>query len=140
MNNKNIYQRIDTVNDEVKKLENLIFSIQTTDIHTYPQNYEKLSMDAALRAERIACKLRNLVYTTDQPAKAAYMEQAAEAHQIHLTEENRILSISLPGLCSYSIFCASDVKWFTTRICQNGDIDDIDNHNNDFGSCFKSLY
>ena len=32
---------------------------------TYGKNYEELSLDAARRAERIACSLRNLIYAAD---------------------------------------------------------------------------
>ncbi|MFR1190312.1 MAG: DUF6100 family protein, partial [Oscillospiraceae bacterium] len=31
--------------------------------HGYPDNYEVLSTDAALRAEKIACRLRHLIYS-----------------------------------------------------------------------------
>ena len=38
--------------------------MNTTDLQRYADNFEVLSSDAALRAERIACRLRHLIYST----------------------------------------------------------------------------
>ena len=38
----------------------------------YPDNYETLSIDAALRAERIACRLRHLIYSSTTIRKGDY--------------------------------------------------------------------
>ena len=62
MNTTIIFQRLQGVEDEINKLNNILFALKTTDIQRYGANYEELSTDAALRAERIACQLRNLVY------------------------------------------------------------------------------
>ena len=47
------------------KLKNTVFAMKMTDIRKYPANYEELSTDAALRAERLACQLRNIIFATD---------------------------------------------------------------------------
>lgn len=95
---KNIFQRFQGIENEILKLNNLIFALKTTDLQHYPANYEELSTDAALRAERIACQLRNLVYITEVPNKSEYMRQAVKAHGIKITLDNGILTIRLPGL------------------------------------------
>lgn len=93
-----VFQRLQGIEDEINKLNNILFALKTTDIQKYSANYEELSTDAALRAERIACQLRNLVYITDFTGKSTYMKLAADAHGIHISQENEILSIRLPGL------------------------------------------
>lgn len=98
MNKTIIFQRLQGVEDEINKLNNILFALKTTDIQKYGANYEELSTDAALRAERIACQLRNLVYITDFTGKSTYMKLAADAQGIHISLEDEILSIRLPGL------------------------------------------
>lgn len=98
MNTTIIFQRLQGVEDEINKLNNILFALKTTDIQRYGANYEELSTDAALRAERIACQLRNLVYITDFTGKSTYMKLAANAQDIHISLEDEILSIRLPGL------------------------------------------
>lgn len=93
-----IFQRLQSVEDEINKLSNILFALKTTDLQNYGANYEELSTNAALRAERIACQLRNLVFITDHSGKSTYMKLVADAHGIHVMQECGILSITLPGL------------------------------------------
>lgn len=97
-NTKTIFQRFQGIENEILKLNNLIFALKTTDLQHYPANYEELSTDAALRAERIACQLRNLVYIAEVPNKPEYMRQAVKAHGIKIVQDEGILTIHLPGL------------------------------------------
>ena len=60
--------------------------------------YEELSISAALRSERIACQLRNLVYTTTDTGKKDYLKQAAAVQGIKISFSNSVLSITMPGL------------------------------------------
>lgn len=93
-----IFQRLQSMENEINKLNNILFALKTTDIQKYSENYEELSTDAALRAERIACQLRNMVLIADSAGKSTYLKLAAEAQGIHISHENGILSIRLPGL------------------------------------------
>ncbi|MDD3279567.1 MAG: DUF6100 family protein [Lachnospiraceae bacterium] len=97
-NEKTIFQRLQGVEDELAKLGNIVFALKTTDITKYHANYADLSTDAALRAERMTCLLRNLVYISESSGKADYMRQAANAQDIRLEMKQGILSIFLPGL------------------------------------------
>lgn len=97
-NKKIIYERLQSIEDEIAKLNNILFALKTTDIQKYGANYEQLSTDAALRSERIACQLRNLVYITDFTGKPDYMRQAANAQGIRISMDDDILSVTLPGL------------------------------------------
>ena len=65
---------------------------------TYGKNYEELSLDAARRAERIACSLRNLIYAADLVPKPVLMEAAAQVHGISIKHTQDIVEIALPGL------------------------------------------
>lgn len=98
MNTNIIFQRLQNVEDEITKLCNILFALKTTDIQKYGANYEELSTDAALRAERITCQLRNLVYIADFTEKSTYMKLAADAQGIQIVQSQEILSITLPGL------------------------------------------
>lgn len=97
-NTKIIYQRLQGIEDELVKLNNTIYALKSTDIRQYRTNYEELSVNAALRAERIACRMRNLVYVANVQSVASYMKQAALTHGIRINQDNNILSIRLPGL------------------------------------------
>ena len=65
---------------------------------TYGKNYEELSLDAARRAERIACSLRNLIYAADLVPKPILMEAAAQVHGISIKHTLDCVEITLPGL------------------------------------------
>lgn len=98
MERRIISQRIAEVLDDIPRLSNALYAMDTTDIQRYPDNYEVLSTDAALRAERIACRLRGLVYATTSVRKEDYLVRAAEAHGIEIGYEDGIMEITLPGL------------------------------------------
>ena len=80
------------------KLKNTVFAMKMTDIRKYPANYEELSTDAALRAERLACQLRNIIFATDILPKPEYMDRAAKIQGIQFDMDGSILRIRLPGL------------------------------------------
>ena len=73
--------------------------MDTTDIQRYPDNYETLSTDAALRAERIACRLRHLIYSSTTIRKGDYLKSASVMHGITITYENEVLAVTLPAFC-----------------------------------------
>lgn len=64
MDRKMISKKIGNIIGEISRLINALYALDTTDIQRYPDNYEVLSMDAALRSEKITCQLRNLIYTS----------------------------------------------------------------------------
>lgn len=53
MNTKTVFDRLQSIDDEVQKLHNTIFALKTTDIQAYADKYEELSISAALRSERL---------------------------------------------------------------------------------------
>ena len=74
MDRKLISHRIGSILDDISRLSNALYALDTTDIQRYPDNYETLSIDAALRAERIACRLRHLIYSSTTIRKGDYLK------------------------------------------------------------------
>ena len=98
MNRAIISQRITSILSEIERLNNALYAMNTTDIQRYPDNYEVLSTDAALRAERITCRLRHLVYATTSIKKEEYLRSAETMQGIEISENDGILEIKLPCL------------------------------------------
>ena len=81
-----------------QRLSNALYALDTTDIQRYPDNYETLSTDAALRAERIACRLRHLIYSSTTICKGDYLRSAGVMHGITVTCTDGVLEVTLPCL------------------------------------------
>ena len=79
-------QRISSILSDISRLTNALYAMNTTDIQRYPDNYEVLSTDAALRAERVACRLRHLLYATTTVTKEEYLTSAAVMQGIEITK------------------------------------------------------
>ena len=90
--------RLSRIEEEIPKLSNTISAMKITDTGTYGKNYEELSLDAALRAERIACSLRNLIFATNLVSKPVLMDAVAKEHGIQITHDSDRVVITLPGL------------------------------------------
>ena len=91
-------QRITSILSDMERLTNTLYAMDIADIQRYPENYELLSTDAALRAETIACRLRHLIYSTTQVSASDYLTSAARMHGIEIDSNGEILEISLPCL------------------------------------------
>lgn len=93
-----LVQKITGILGEIDRLTNTLYSLSMTDARRYPENYEVLSIDAAHRAEVIACRLRNLVYVTTSAKKDDYLLSAAEAMEIEVSSRDGVIEIVLPCL------------------------------------------
>lgn len=91
-------KRISGIKSDIEKLSNTLCAIENTDIEKYPDNYEMLSTDAALRSELITCRMRHLVYNSTSLKKANYLASAGIVQGIHIECNDRILNIKLPCL------------------------------------------
>lgn len=98
MERKIISHRIGSILDDISRLSNALYAMDTTDIQRYPDNYEVLSTDAALRAEKIACRLRHLIYSSTTIRKGDYLTSAGIIHGIEVVYEDGVLEVTLPGL------------------------------------------
>ena len=93
-----ITKRIGEIMNDISRLNNALYAMDTTDIQRYPDNYEILSTEAALRGEKIACRLRHLLYASTSIRKEDYLLSAGFVHGIEITHENGIVEIKLPCL------------------------------------------
>ena len=98
MERRIISQRIAGILDDITRLSNALYAMDTTDIQRYPDNYEVLSTDAALRSEKIACRLRHLIYSTTSIKKADYLNSAGVIHGIEIRYEDGVMEVTLPSL------------------------------------------
>ncbi len=98
MDKQTLYRQIQAMQFEVDKLGAALRALGATDIAQFPDNYEQLSLDAALRSESITCKLRHLVYSTTKVPKPVYLEQAGAMQGIEISYSDDILEITLPCL------------------------------------------
>lgn len=98
MNKYNLYSRIQDAETEISYLSNALFTLKAIDIAKQPDNFESLSTNAALRAERIACQLRNMVFSAGLTSKQEYMEPVQSVHNIHLEYKDDVLRLQVPGL------------------------------------------
>lgn len=81
MDRATLSNRITSILSDITRLNSALYALNTTDIQRYPENYEVLSTDAALRAERIACRLRHLIYaaTTIKKRNISHLPQLCRA-------------------------------------------------------------
>lgn len=98
MDRRILSQRISSILDDIHRLNNALYAMNTTDIQRYPDNYEVLSIDAALRAEQITCRLRHLIYATTRIRKSEYLVSAASMQGIDIQLRDGIMEITLPSL------------------------------------------
>ena len=98
MDRQTLNKRIDGIANDTEKLLRTLCAMENTDISQYPENYEMLSIDAALRSELITCRLRNLIYGTAGIKKAEYLASAGVVQGIEIKCEDDILEITLPCL------------------------------------------
>lgn len=98
MNRTLISRRIGEVLDDLARLNSHVCAMDSLDIQRYPENYETMSTEAALRAEKIACQLRSLIYASTGISKREYLVRAGEAHGIEIRYDDGILKIQMPRL------------------------------------------
>ena len=71
-----ITKRINRLACDIEKLKSTLAAIENTDIARYPENYNMLATDAALRSELIACRMRRLVFQSTDTKKPEYLASA----------------------------------------------------------------
>lgn len=98
MDRHTLSSRLTRIEEEIPKLMNTINAMKVADIGAYGKNYEELSLDAAFRAERLACSLRNLIHAANLVPKPVLMEKAAQAQGISIRQTAGMVEITLPGL------------------------------------------
>lgn len=108
MNRALLSKRISSLLAEVSRLSNALCAMNTMDLQRYPENYELLSTDAALRAEQIVCRMRHLVYGFTTVQKHEYLTSAANVLGITITAQPGLVEITLPGLLPKKKQCSAE--------------------------------
>lgn len=98
MDQKILTDRLISISNDIRRLNALLFTMETTDVSRFPENYGSMSVDAARRAEWIALRLRHLVYALPFTWKQDYLPQAADTMGIKIEWREGIYEITLPGL------------------------------------------
>lgn len=98
MNRTVLSRRISRIQSDMEKLSSTLLAMDNTDIEKYPDNYEMLSTDAALRSELIACRMRHLIYNSTALKKSEYLTTAGMVQGIGITCQDGLLEITLPCL------------------------------------------
>ena len=93
-----ISKRICQLTSDIEKLKSTLAAIESTDIALYPENYNMLTTDAALRSELITCRMRHLIYQSTATKKETYLASAGVVQGINIHDEDGILEITLPCL------------------------------------------
>ena len=88
MDRQIINKRIEGIHNEIEKLTRTLRAMENTDLSRYPENYEMLSTDAALRGEFITCRLRHLIYSTTSIKKSEYLASAGVVQGIEVKYED----------------------------------------------------
>lgn len=97
MNKKQLYEKLNQTSTELERLQHDLFAVEHTDILLYPENFTELTAAASLRSERITCTLRQLACQVPG-YRMTYLAQAAQAQGIAVSDQDDILSVTLPGL------------------------------------------
>jgi len=100
LNRKEINRCITEVMSDMDALIGTLAALNQVDPGKYPENYEILSMEACLRAERIACNIRHFIYTTASITKKDLMKLISQEHNVKIAKDDNYgaLSITLPSL------------------------------------------
>ena len=98
MNRSLISRRISNALGDLVRLKGMLRALDTIDMARFPKNYEHISTETVLLAEKITCQLRNLIYASAGIRKQDYLTQAASVHNIQVNCQNGILCITLPRL------------------------------------------
>lgn len=98
MNRKIINTRLDEVRSDVDQMKHRVDAIKTLDIERFKKQYENMLLDLVLLSEKVACKLRSLIYASGHVQKPEYLKRASYEHGIEISYEGAVLSIVLPRL------------------------------------------
>lgn len=98
MDRKMISHRIRDILGNLSRLSSSLHAMDSLDIQRYPDNYETISTEAALRAEKTACQLRSLLYASTGINREEYLVKAADTHGIDIRFEDGVFAITLPRL------------------------------------------
>lgn len=98
MNRTVFYQRMHRLKGDMARLQNVICAYETTDAARYPENFENLGMDAAMKAEAIACSMRNIASVFPANSRNKVLNTVADAQGIEVRKKEHGYEIVMPWL------------------------------------------
>ena len=99
MEHEIIFKKINTISTELSQIQQMLKSIKITNHVNSPEFYENITVEAALKSERITCKLRHIIYATLYIVKKPeLMKKAADVHGIEISYNDGIFKVIVPAL------------------------------------------
>lgn len=88
---------IEQIIEDAERLQNTLTALETAALQEAPKNYETLAMDAAMRGERLAVRLRDVVFSSTVIGRRRYLRESADTLGIIADFDGDVLSLMLPG-------------------------------------------
>lgn len=98
MNSVVFHRRLNRLKDDVVRFQNAICAYETTDAARYPENFEKLGLDLAMRVEAIACSTRNIASIFSADSRKRLLRTVSEAQGIAVCQNQYGYEIRIPYL------------------------------------------
>lgn len=93
-----VKKQIIPIKQRLMSLSQILDKLFIMDITAFPEEYEKLATDAALRAETLACRLRQLLLSTTTVQPEEYYAKAKKEHGIEVSYEDGVFTVVFPCL------------------------------------------
>lgn len=98
MNINALHTQLNRARETVKMVEKYISCLETLDPHRLPVKLEELSTEAGFQAEKAACIMRQIIYSSSTTEKIQYLRKAADTMGITVSLQNGIFTVTLPCL------------------------------------------
>ncbi len=98
MNKEILNKSVTTIVSDLEIIKNGVQGLSLIDNKKYGENYETLSINTALLAEKTTCNIRKLIYTTTNLTPNHYLEKAVNELKIKINYEKNIYEIEVPTL------------------------------------------
>lgn len=92
------FENYKKIKEETDLFLKYLHAAETTNIDKYPETYEKLVSDCSIKAEKVACSVRHIIYNTTSIKKSEHMSKVAGAQDIRIMDNGQWLSVVLPIL------------------------------------------
>ena len=95
----NLFDKVESISalqQDAERLQNTLEALNSEIMLSTPKNYEALALDAAMRGERLAVRLRDLVLSSTGVGRRKYLLDCANTQGVTATYEEGVLSLTLP--------------------------------------------
>lgn len=98
MSNPLLCRRISRLKDDVDRFKNVVCAYEMTDAAIYPENFQSLGLEVAMKAEALACSARNIVSVYPAGNRKRMLQAVADTQGIEIRKYCEGYEIILPGL------------------------------------------